>query len=237
MGEGLVDLLGTALDATGQFRSSDPRAELNRWHKTANAEELPEPAKAAGVARSLGAGRMILGSLIRTAPNSVRLAADLYSVRWLRKEATAVIEGPENEMTTLVDRLTIDLLRSVWQGDSMPDVRVSAMTTSSIPALRAYLEGEQAFRALQFSEAQAAYTRAIEQDSTFAIAYYRLAQTYGWFMGLVAPEVPRYLSAGAARLLPARRDQIADDRRLPRRLTNHAARPIPADIFELYGLR
>ncbi|MGD8866384.1 MAG: hypothetical protein PVI01_02120 [Gemmatimonadales bacterium] len=194
--EGLVDLLGTALDATGELRSSDPRAVLNRWHKTATtAKELPEPANAAEVARSLGAGRMILGSLIRTAPNSVRLTADLYSVRWLRKDATAVVEGAEDEMTALVDRLTIDLLRSVWEGDSIPDVRVSAMTTSSIPALRAYLEGEQAFRALQFADAQAAYTRAIEQDSTFAIAYYRLAQTYGWFVGLVAPEVPRYLAA------------------------------------------
>jgi len=194
--EGLVDLLGTALDATGEFRSSDPRAVLNRWHQTASSsEQLPEPAKAAGVARSLGAGHMILGSLIQTTPNSVRLAADLYSVRWLRKEATAVVEGAESEMTTLVDRLTLDLLRSVWQGDSIPDVRVSAMTTSSIPALRAHLEGEQAFRRLQFAEAQAAYTRAIEQDSTFAIAYYRLAQTFGWFMGLVAPEVPRYLAA------------------------------------------
>jgi tetratricopeptide (TPR) repeat protein len=194
--EGLVDLLGTALDATGELRSSDPRAVLNRWHRTTtNAQELPEPANAAEVARSLGAGRMILGSLIRIAPNSVRLAADLYSVRWLRKEATAVVEGAEDEMTALVDRLTIDLLRSVWEGDSIPDVRVSAMTTSSIPALRAYLEGEQAFRQLRFADAQAAYTRAIEQDSTFAIAHYRLAQTFGWFVGLVAPEVPRYLAA------------------------------------------
>lgn len=194
--EGLVDLLATALDATGQFHSSDPRAVLNRWNRAArSATELPEPGKAAEVAGSLGAGRLILGSLIRIPPNGVRLAADLYSVRWLRKEASAAVEGREDEMTALVDQLTLELLRRVWQGDNLPEVRVSAMTTSSIPALRAYLEGEQAFRRMQFTEAQAAFTRAIEADSAFAIAHYRLAQTFGWFRGLGASEVPRHLAA------------------------------------------
>ncbi len=194
--EGLVDLLGTALDATGQFHSSDPRAVLNRWNRAApDPAELPEPSKAAAVAGQLGAARVILGSLIRTAPNQVRLAADLYSVRWLRKEATAVVEGPDDRMIDLVDQLTLDLLRSVWEGDDIPDVRTSAMTTASIPALRAYLDGERYFRHSQFEEAQTAFAKAIEQDSTFAIAYYRLAQTLGWFMGLGAEEVPTYLAA------------------------------------------
>lgn len=194
--EGLVDLMGTALDATGQFHSADPRAVLNRWHRAASdPQELPEPTKAAEVAGSLGAGRVILGSLIRTGPNQVRLAADLYSVRWLRREAKAAVEGPEDEMTTLVDRLTLDLLREIWRGDSIPELRVSAMTTTSIPALRAYLEGEQAYRRSQFEDAQAAYTEAIDHDSAFAIAHYRLAQTYGWFRGLGAEEVPKHLAA------------------------------------------
>jgi tetratricopeptide (TPR) repeat protein len=194
--EGMVDLLTAALNATGEFRSSDPRTVLNRWGQAASdPNELPEPEKAAEVAGALGASRVILGSLIRIPPNGVRLSADLYSVRWRRKEASAVVEGREDEITTLVDRLTVDLLKSVWEGDAIPEFRVSAMTTASIPALRSYLEGEQAFRRSQFTEAQTAFTRAIEHDSTFAIAHYRLAQTYGWFQGLGASEVPRYLVA------------------------------------------
>jgi serine/threonine-protein kinase len=205
--EGLVDLLATALDATGEFHSSDPRAVLNRWRAIVpDPNELAEPEKAAEVAGSLGAGRVILGSLIQTAPNEVRLAADLYSVRWLRKEASVSVEGSEDQMTELIDELTLELLRSVWEGDSFPEVRVSAMTTASIPALRSYLEGEQAFRHSQFADAQAAFSRAVEEDSTFAIAYYRLAQTYGWFRGLGASEVPRYLAAAErhSQDLPAR---------------------------------
>jgi hypothetical protein len=200
--EGMVDLLGTALDASGQFHSSDPRAVLNRWNRAASdPAELPEPDKAADVAGQLGAGRMILGRLIRTAPSRVRLSADLYSVRWLRKEASAVVEGPEDQISDLVDELTLDLLRSIWEGDDIPEVRVSAMTTASIPALRAYLEGERLFRYSQFAEAQAAFTEAIEEDSTFAIAHYRLAQTYGWFLGLGAAEVPIYLAAAGKHAL------------------------------------
>jgi tetratricopeptide (TPR) repeat protein len=194
--EGMVDLLGAALNATGQFHASDPRAVINRWHRLArDPEELPEPDIAAEVAGSLGASRVILGSVIKTGSNGVRLSADLYSVRWRRKEASAAVEGSEDQMTALVDRLTLDLLRSIWRGDSMPEVRVSAMTTTSIPALRAYLEGEQAFRHSQFAEAQAALNQAIEHDSAFAIAHYRLAHAYGWSFGLGAGEISRHLSA------------------------------------------
>ncbi|UCC73480.1 MAG: hypothetical protein JSV86_02655 [Gemmatimonadota bacterium] len=194
--EGLVDLLATALDATGQFTSSDPRAVLNRWHRLANdPDELPEPEIAAEVAGQLGASRVILGSMIKIGANSVRLSADIYSVRWLRKEASAAVEGAEDQMTKLVDRLTLDLLRSAWQGDDVPDIRLSALTTSSIPALRAYLEGEQAFRNSQFNEAQEALNRAVQHDSTFAVAHFRLAHAYGWSFGLGSHELPRHLTA------------------------------------------
>ena len=194
--EGLVDLLSTALDATGEFRASDPRAVLNGWRDAVgDTEQLPDPEVAAKVAGTLGASHVILGSLISIGGNQVRLSADLYSVRWLRKEGSASVEGSEDAITSLIDELTLGLLRSVWQGDEVPDVRLSAMTTASIPALRSFLEGEQAFRRSQFADAQASFAAAIQADSTFAIAYYRLAQTYGWFLGIGASEVPRFLAA------------------------------------------
>lgn len=195
--EGLVDLMSTALDATGQFRASDPRAVINRWRKAAeDPDVLPEPEVAGDVARSLNAGRMILGSLIRTGANEVRVSADLYSVRWLRRVASAEAVGGEDEITRLVDRLTIDLLRSIWEGDSVPNIRVSAVTTTSLPALRAYLEGEQAFRRSQFEEARGAFSAAIDADSTLAIAHYRLGLSYGWTGG-IGSDAERYLAAAA----------------------------------------
>ncbi|NIN72080.1 MAG: hypothetical protein GTO46_09220 [Gemmatimonadetes bacterium] len=205
--EGMVDLLATTLDATGQFHSSDPRAVLNRFHRLAeDPGQLPEPEIAAEVAGQLGASRVILGSLIKTGPDAVRLSADIYSVRWLRKEASAVVTGSEEEITSLVEQLTIELLRNAWQGEAAPEVRMSALTTASIPALRAYLEGEQAFRHSQFTEAQDALNRALEHDSTFAIAHYRLAHAFGWSFGLGSDEVPHHLAAAErhSQGLPAR---------------------------------
>lgn len=205
--EGLVDLLGTALDATGQFHSSDPRAVINRFNRLAgDPDELPEPEIAAQVAGQLGASRVILGSLIKTGPDAVRLSADIYSVRWLRKEASAVVLGAEDQITSLVEQLTIELLRNAWQGEAVPEVRMSALTTASIPALRAYLEGEQAFRHSQFTEAQDALSRAIQHDSTFAAAHFRLAHAYGWSFGLESIDLPAHLAAAErhSRGLPAR---------------------------------
>jgi hypothetical protein len=139
--EGLVDLVATALDGTGAYHASDPRAVLIRWDKEiGETTALAEPEQAATVATQLGAGNMILGSVIETAPGDVRVAADLFNVRWLRKDASAAVEGPEVEMTSLVDQLTVELLKSIWQEGDVPEVRVSTITTSSIPALRAYLE-------------------------------------------------------------------------------------------------
>ncbi len=244
--EGMVDLLGTALDGTGQFRSSDPRAVLNRWRKMAgDGEELPEPDIAGEVAGRLGAGQMILGSVIRTGPNDLRVAADLYSVRWLRKEGSATVQGSEDDITGMVDHLTVDLLKSVWRAEHVPEVRVSAITTSSIPALRSYLEGEQAFRRSQFDDAQNAFAQAVEADSTFSIALYRLALSYGWSIG-VGPELTRYLTTAArhSRGLPERDSLLILANKLMYADEDLAAIPLferltlryPDDLEAWYGL-
>jgi tRNA A-37 threonylcarbamoyl transferase component Bud32/tetratricopeptide (TPR) repeat protein len=205
--EGLVDLLSTALDGTGRLRASDPRAVMNAWRKKLGDEgELPEPDVAAEVPKVLKAGLMIQGSVVSTGPGEVRVTADLYNVRWLRKEGSVVVDGPEGDMASLVDRLSVDLLKSIWRTEEIPEIRVSSVTTSSVPALRAYLEGEQYFRRSEFVQAREAFTRAIEIDSTFAIAAHRLSIAYGWSAGSYAEEHLRYAALAARHLsgLPVR---------------------------------
>ncbi len=229
-GEGLVDLVSTALDGTGAYHASDPRAVLIRWGKEiGETSALATPEEAAGVATQLGAGNMILGSVITTAPGEVRVAAELFNVRWLRKDASAAVEGPESEMTSLVDQLTVDLLKSIWQEGDVPEVRVSTVTTTSIPALRAYLEGEQAFRRSRFTEAQQAFGRAVELDTTFAIAAHRLSFAYGWALGAFEEEHIRNAELAARHTagLPARDSLL---------ITGHKLVDIDGDlnVIELY---
>ena len=58
--------------------------------------------------------------------------------------------------------------------------RIASLTTSSLPALEAYLEGEAAYRASDFPAAIQAYQRAVEEDSTFALALLRLSFAFAW---------------------------------------------------------
>jgi tetratricopeptide (TPR) repeat protein len=54
------------------------------------------------------------------------------------------------------------------------------LTSKSPEALQAYLEGEVHFRQFDLAAAREAYTRAVEADSTFALAHYELSKAYWW---------------------------------------------------------
>ena len=57
------------------------------------------------------------------------------------------------------------------------------LTTMSIPALKEFLDGETAYRSADFEAARAAFERAIAHDSSFALAFYQLSNTWGWTNG------------------------------------------------------
>ena len=64
--------------------------------------------------------------------------------------------------------------------ESTPPPSLSRATTSSLPALKAYLAGEREYRTAQWSDAVRHYHRAIEADSNFASAWFRLSSACGW---------------------------------------------------------
>jgi tetratricopeptide (TPR) repeat protein len=106
----------------------------------------------------------------------------------------------------VVDRLSLALLRDVWRSkEPIPNLRVASLTTDSIQALRSYLEGERFYRRLAWDSALGAYTRAVEADSTFALAHLRRAEVYGWTGGYGSKQSHDAVAAGvrfAGRLGP-----------------------------------
>ncbi len=181
LGEGMVDLLSTNLSGVGGIYAIDPRTVLQRWGRSGGrrSEDIRE---ALAVGRALNAGSVVLGSVV-SAGGRVRLAADLYSTEGTPL-GRAQVDGPTDSMLPLVDRLSLALLRDVWRSrEPLPNLRLSALTTDSIDALRSYLEGERLYRRLEWDSALSAYTRAVETDSTFALAHLRRAQTIGWTGG------------------------------------------------------
>jgi tetratricopeptide (TPR) repeat protein len=79
-----------------------------------------------------------------------------------------------------VDRLAGQLLGGLSAGPFEQLTRIAATTTASLPALKAYLEGERHFRAGRFEEAERAFRQATTEDSTFALAFYWLSLAAWW---------------------------------------------------------
>ena len=100
------------------------------------------------------------------------------------------------------------LLRQVWLAAPLPRQSLSGVTTRSIAALRAFLEGERAMVTNRWTDAADAYRVAFGADSEFALAYSRYSEASVWaHTDAIEPEVRRRLAAvavpPAARARPA----------------------------------
>lgn len=178
MSDGLVDLLSRNLDEVGAIRTVDPRTVLHRWQEHAGDGDVPGD-EVLQIARELSAGSVLTGSVV-AAGGGVRITADLLALDGSRI-ATVSVNGEEHEVLALVDSLSVALLREIWRGrGATPTVDIAAISTSNLTAIRSFLAGERHFRASDWTWAVEAFERAIEADSTFALAYYRLSRASGW---------------------------------------------------------
>jgi DNA-binding SARP family transcriptional activator len=135
--------------------------------------------RAAAIAASLGATSFVMGDVVVAAAH-VEVSAVHYSGgSRLRHTARAVADGAPGEIFKLVDRVAAQLLVATSDADA-PLVRTAALTTSSLPALKRFIDGERAYRAGRLEAAAAAYADAIAADTTFALAYHRLSIAQEW---------------------------------------------------------
>jgi TolB-like protein len=180
--EGMVDLLSVNLDGAADLRAIDSRTVLARWREAGREAGPPDLARALEVARGTGAQYAVIGSVVSSG-SGMRLGAHIYALQEGNSLATVQVEGSPDSLFALVDRLSIDVLAAIWQGRERPraDVDLTRITTTSLPALKAYLEGESLLRQGDFPGSVAAYERAVAADSTFAFALYQLGMAYGWF--------------------------------------------------------
>jgi hypothetical protein len=169
----LVVTLSSNLDGAGGLRVVDPITVLGLGRRAPDAGAATTALKDAGdIARRLGASRMIRGGLMR-AGSGVRLDATIYATNDMSVLARASVDGPLDNVATLSDSMTLALLRTPWAGRGGGAVNPAAITTSSVPAMRAYLQGEMAIAGAQFRTASQSFARAIAADSTFWFAYWR----------------------------------------------------------------
>ena len=179
LAEGMVDLLATKLDGAGAIRAVDPRALL---HFLARGDR-----SAAAAAAHFEAGHYLLGSVVE-AGGKLQATASLY-----RRDGTAAASArasaaSETDLFELVDEIVRQLLASQKIAPGTRLGRIAALTTGSLDALRAYLQGERELRAGRYFDALERFQAAVEADPSFALAHYRLAAAAA---GCALPDLAR----------------------------------------------
>jgi len=208
LGEGMVDLLSANLNTVGGIRVVEPRLVLAQWRRRGNPAD---PDAGRSLARAVNANSVLTGSLVSTG-NRVRIAAALHGLDGTEL-AKAQVDGASDSVLVLVDRLSADLVRGIWQSNEpVPSLRVSGITTNSMEAMRSFLDGERLYRRSAWDSAQLAFQRAVELDSTFSLAYLRLSSSIGWVGGYGSSKAVEASDAArrfADRLPPRERSLVA----------------------------
>ena len=181
LGRDLAATLSANLDGVGDIRMVDRLTILAQTEKGRGSLVLRD---AAALGRRYGATSVVAGSIARDGAR-VRLDVGLYTSDSLVPLARAVVTGSPDSLTALTDSVTWRVLDAVWRRGTAPTPTLQAITTRSVEALRAYLDGEQLSVAGRSGEAKAAYGRAIAADSSFWFAYFRFVNAAGWSEGEV----------------------------------------------------
>ena len=172
--EGLVDVLSRSLDGAGPLRSASPTLIVRRWSGHADA------GSAQALGRATGAGTVVFGDLVQSGPDSVRLRATVLNVADAASLGDIELREASDRMDQLVDSLTVRVLRELGRTRAIGLVRSSSLGSPSLPALKAFLQGEQFLRRSDWDSALAYHQRAIGLDSSFALAWSHAGMAAGW---------------------------------------------------------
>lgn len=175
--EGIVELLTIRLADEGGPDVANPSWVLAEWHRLAGDRSLDAPPSVVRkVAGRVGAGRIIEGT-VTGAAGRVLLTAHLSGRADAGAGARAAVEGPPDSLPQLIDQLAAQLL---GLSAGLNGAHLASLTSGSPAAIRAFLRGQEAFRAGRMAAAVDAFREATALDSTFALAGLRLSRATIW---------------------------------------------------------
>jgi serine/threonine-protein kinase len=171
--EGMVDILSRNLDGAGPLRTVPQTVGLKRWQGRA------DRVSAERFGRRTGAGLVVIGS-VRRARDTVSLRATVLDLARGRAEPDLEVRGDTAAMGDLADSLGIRVLQLLGRDRPIGSVQRVSIGSRSLPALKAFLNGEQFYRRGVWDSALVYYHQAITQDSTFAIAFKQMGMAVDW---------------------------------------------------------
>ncbi len=179
LAESVVDLLSARLNGEGGPLAMDSRTVIGTWNRARGGMEGTAD-HARQVARSLGAAEALSGTIVGAPGNRVTLAANVISTRGGAARPVATVSGHIDSIPSLLDAVAV---RIVARAAGVNEQRLGTLTTS-IPALRAYLWGRIEYRRGHETQSVKHFARAVELDSTFAVAALDLAVASGQPLGM-----------------------------------------------------
>ena len=175
--EGMLDLLAAKLSGE-ELRTIEPRSVLDAWRQAGGTETRDlSREQTLELAEQLRAGKALLGDVVGT-PNRLTLTVSLLSVPKGTQLSRISVEGPPDSLGSLVNQIATQLLT---QTSGETSARLTSLTSTPLPALRAYLDGQARLRRGDAVNAAKDFDRAIKEDSTFALAGLGLRMATSWY--------------------------------------------------------
>jgi tetratricopeptide (TPR) repeat protein/predicted Ser/Thr protein kinase len=189
----ITALLITGLSESPQYMQVVSSQRLYDILKLLGKENLKviDKTVASDVAKKAGVRWILTGNVLQTKPNIV-LISEISEATTGKIKATQKISGATGEdLFAVVDKLSPQITKDLSlpeQAKKELEKPVADVTTHSPEAYRYYLAGIDYSNKYYSKEAEESFKKALEYDSTFAMAYYRLAQYY-WNKEFIAKAV------------------------------------------------
>ncbi len=173
--EGLVDVLSRSLDGAGPLRTVSPTLVVRRW-----SDSHAEAQSAQTLGRETGARTVVFGTLMSAGADSIRLQATVLDVPGPNVLAEFELREQADRMDRVADSLTVRVLRELGRTRAIGVVRSAPLGSRSLPALKAFLQGEQFLRRSDWDSSLVYHERAIALDSGFTLAWSHAGLAAGW---------------------------------------------------------
>ena len=177
---GIATMLTHDLEAWSEVRVLDPR-RIAALADSLDIAVSPDMAlgDALRLARVGRAETAVLGEIVGHA-GTVEIVLRQYDGQSGNQvgQSERVAGAADEDVRILIDGLAARVLDLKGAGNITPDLR--AATTASLDAYRNYLEGLAHLYSWELDDAVVRFQAAIDLDSTFALAYYRLGLAKEW---------------------------------------------------------
>ncbi|MCH8247137.1 MAG: hypothetical protein IH951_12100 [Bacteroidetes bacterium] len=172
--EEMVNAIHFAVQGSEEVRSFDPNRISNQLKGDFSASEDPDVA--AQIAERNGAGWFVLGTISKV-DQVVSVTTRLYKVGGEPVELRRLELTGEPRLQAIADTLAQGIVGSILKRPNLVLPSLASQTTDSPEAFKLYLIGTARLREGKNLDAEEALERALEFDSTFALAAFMLSQT------------------------------------------------------------